>query len=160
MVNQPKPTHVCRAPPVHIDQTVSDFDGVTFHISTPETKTQILVSLQIRCYKELVQYGAEDVLQREYGQYVAPPETGYNFSVLVDLENLPAEKGESSSSSSSSLSSCCLLIGCGVLNILLRGTRRADQQDIPTETQCHGRTFRTRIRRALQAEGGCLEIHQ
>ncbi|KAF2973466.1 hypothetical protein GQX73_g16 [Xylaria multiplex] len=82
------------APPAHIDQTVSDFDGVTFHISTPETKTQILVSLQIRCFKELVQYGAQDVLQREYGQYVVPPETGYDFSVLVDLENLPADKEE------------------------------------------------------------------
>ncbi|KAI1170466.1 Arp2/3 complex [Nemania sp. FL0916] len=80
------------AAPAHIDQTVSDFDGVTFHISTPETKTQILVSLQIRCFKELVQYGAEDVLQREYGQYVVAPETGYDFSVLVDLENLPAAK--------------------------------------------------------------------
>lgn len=72
---------------------MSDFDGVTFHISTPETKTQILVSLQIRCYKDLVRYGAEDVLQREYGQYVVTPENGYNFSILVDLENLPAEKG-------------------------------------------------------------------
>ncbi|KAJ8127078.1 hypothetical protein O1611_g6557 [Lasiodiplodia mahajangana] len=80
------------AAPVHIDQTVSDFDGVTFHISTPETKTQILVSLQIRCFRELVQYGAEEVLQREYGQYVVAPETGYDFSVLVDLENLPADK--------------------------------------------------------------------
>ncbi|KAI0187350.1 ARP2/3 complex 34 kDa subunit [Xylaria flabelliformis] len=82
------------APPAHIDQTVSDFDGVTFHISTPETKTQILVSLQIRCFKELVQYGAEEVLHREYGQYVVPAETGYDFSVLVDLENLPADKEE------------------------------------------------------------------
>ncbi|KAI0967691.1 Arp2/3 complex [Xylaria arbuscula] len=82
------------APPAHIDQTVSDFDGVTFHISTPETKTQILVSLQIRCFKELVQYGAEEVLQREYGQYVVAPESGYDFSVLVDLDNLPAEREE------------------------------------------------------------------
>ncbi|KAI0393519.1 Arp2/3 complex [Xylariaceae sp. FL0594] len=86
------------APPAEIDQTVSDFDGVTFHVSTPETGkpgkeyTQILVSLKIKCYDELVQYGAEDVLQREYGQYIVPKENGYNFSVLVDLENLPAEK--------------------------------------------------------------------
>ncbi|CAJ2513817.1 Uu.00g019360.m01.CDS01 [Anthostomella pinea] len=82
------------APPASIDQTVSDFDGVTFHISTPETKSKILVSIQIRCYKELVQYGAEQVLQREYGQYVVPPESGYDFSILVDLEDLPAEKEE------------------------------------------------------------------
>ncbi|KAI1844398.1 hypothetical protein JX266_009492 [Neoarthrinium moseri] len=80
------------APPASIDQTVSDFDGVTFHISTPEAKTKILVSINIRCYRELVTYGAEQVLQREYGQYVVPPEPGYDFSILVDLENLPAEK--------------------------------------------------------------------
>lgn len=72
---------------------MSDFDGVTFHISTPETKTKILVSIQIRCYQDLVRYGAEQVLQREYAQYVVPPEDGYDFSILVDLENLPAEKG-------------------------------------------------------------------
>ena len=85
-----------RAAPASIDQTVSDFDGVTFHISTPETKTQILVSINIRCYNDLVKYGAEQVLQREYGQYVVAPESGYNFSVMVDLENLPAEKGNRS----------------------------------------------------------------
>ena len=72
---------------------MSDFDGVTFHISTPETKTKILVSINIRCFKELCLYGAEQVLQREYGQYVVPPEPGYDFSVLVDLEALPEEKG-------------------------------------------------------------------
>ncbi|ROT37269.1 ARP2/3 complex 34 kDa subunit, partial [Sodiomyces alkalinus F11] len=82
------------APPVHIDQTVSDFDGVLYHISTPETKTKILLSVQIRCFKELVRYGAEQVLQREYGPYIVSPEAGYDFSVLIDLENLPAEKDE------------------------------------------------------------------
>ncbi|KAI2636912.1 P34-Arc-domain-containing protein [Hypomontagnella submonticulosa] len=79
------------APPASIDQTVSDFDGVTFHISTPEAKTKILVSIQIRCFKDLVRYGAEQVLQREYGPYVVTPEVGYDFSVQVDLENLPAD---------------------------------------------------------------------
>ncbi|KAK5654956.1 hypothetical protein OQA88_6713 [Cercophora sp. LCS_1] len=80
------------APPVHIDQTVSDFDGVLFHISTPETKTKIQISIQIRCFGDLVRYGAEQVLNREYGQYVVAPEPGYDFSVIVDLESLPAEK--------------------------------------------------------------------
>lgn len=72
---------------------MSDFDGVIFHISTPEVKTKILVSIQIKCYRDLVKYGAEQVLNREYGEYVVPAEAGYDFSVLVDLENLPAEKG-------------------------------------------------------------------
>ncbi|KAK5086004.1 Arp complex subunit [Exophiala xenobiotica] len=77
------------SPPTSIDQVVSDFDGVTFHISTPQSKTQILVSLSIKCYKELVSYGAEEVLQREYANYVTSTEAGYDFSILIDLENLP-----------------------------------------------------------------------
>lgn len=88
--------HSCgiRAPPASIDQTVSDFDGVTFHISNlPDTKTKILLSLQIRCFQELVRYGARDVLQREYGNYVCDVEPGYDFSVLIDLENLPESAG-------------------------------------------------------------------
>lgn len=82
-----------RGAPANIDQVVSDFDGVTFHISTPESKTKILVSLQIKCFSELVQYGAQEVLEREYGSYIVSPESGYDFSVLVDLENLPEDKG-------------------------------------------------------------------
>lgn len=82
------------APPASIDQIVSDFDGVTFHISTPTTKSQILISLSVKCYRDLLQYGAEAVLQREYASYVTSPEAGYDFSILVDLENLPPSPEE------------------------------------------------------------------
>jgi actin related protein 2/3 complex subunit 2 len=75
-----------------IDQVVSDFDGVTFHISTPTSKTKILISINIKCYKDLVQYGAEQVLHREYADYIVEPETGYDFSVEIDLDNLPADQ--------------------------------------------------------------------
>lgn len=86
------PPQLPRAPPVSIDQTVSDFDGVTFHISTPESKSKILVSIQIRCYADLVRYGAEQVLRREYGGLVvSPPEPGYDFSIQIDLDGLPAD---------------------------------------------------------------------
>ena len=78
---------------MNIDQTVSDFNGVTFHISTPESKSKILVSIQVKCFKELLQYGAQQVLEREYGPYVVAPENGYDFSVQVDLESLPEDKG-------------------------------------------------------------------
>ncbi|KAI9813073.1 MAG: hypothetical protein M1827_004293 [Pycnora praestabilis] len=81
-----------RAPPVSVDQIVSDFDGVTFHLSTPETKSKILISISVKCYSELVKYGAEEVLEREYGPYIVAPETGYDFSVLVDLDSLPEDK--------------------------------------------------------------------
>ncbi len=76
-----------------IDQVVSDFDGVTYHLSTPESKTKILISINVRCFKELVQYGAQDVLEREYGPYIVAPESGYDFSIQIDLESLPEDQG-------------------------------------------------------------------
>ncbi|KAJ6258649.1 hypothetical protein Dda_6697 [Drechslerella dactyloides] len=78
--------------PATIDQVIPDFDGVIYHISTPESKTKILVSLSIKCYKDLLKYGAKDVLQREYGGLIVDPEPGYDFSLLVDLEALPEDK--------------------------------------------------------------------
>lgn len=80
------------APPVSIDQVVSDFDNVAFHVSTPEMKSKILISIAVKCYKELLQYGAQEVLEREYGTYIVSPEAGYDFSVLIDLDNLPADQ--------------------------------------------------------------------
>ncbi|GAB7347336.1 hypothetical protein MBLNU459_g4278t1 [Dothideomycetes sp. NU459] len=80
------------ASPTSIDQIVSDFDGVTFHISTPTSKSKILISISVKCYAELVRYGAQAVLEREYGPYIVQPEQGYDFSVEVDLENLPADQ--------------------------------------------------------------------
>ncbi|KAK9389176.1 Arp2/3 complex, 34 kd subunit p34-Arc-domain-containing protein [Lipomyces mesembrius] len=78
--------------PVSIDQVISDFDNVTYHISTPESKTKILVSLSIKCFNDLKKYGVEELLQREYGPYIiSPPEVGYDFSMVVDLEKLPPE---------------------------------------------------------------------
>lgn len=35
------------------------------------------------------------MLEREYGPYIVAPESGYDFSVLVDLENLPQDQGMS-----------------------------------------------------------------
>jgi len=80
---------------VSIDQIVSDFDNVTYHISTPETKSKIQVSISVKCFSELVQYGAQSVLEREYGPFIVSPENGYDFSVLVDLDNLPQDQGKS-----------------------------------------------------------------
>lgn len=58
-------------------------------------KSKIQISLSVRCYNELVKFGAKSVLEREYGPYIVAPEQGYDFSLVLDLENLPADKGES-----------------------------------------------------------------
>lgn len=73
---------------------MSDFDGVTFHISTPTSKSVILLSIAVKCYSELVQHGAEALLQRTYGPYITQTEAGYDFSIQIDLKDLPSEEDE------------------------------------------------------------------
>jgi len=74
--------------PTKIDQVVSDFDSAAYHISTPETKTQILLSVVMKAWPDLEKYGAKELLDAEYAGYVTGVEPGYNFSLLIDLENL------------------------------------------------------------------------
>lgn len=51
--------------------------------------------MHIRCWDELVQYGAMDILRREYGSLLqAEPEPEYSVSLLIDLEQAPPEGGK------------------------------------------------------------------
>ena len=118
-----------------IDQVVSDFDGVTFHLSTPESKTKILISINVRCFKELVQYGAQQVLEREYGDYIVAPESGYDFSIQIDLENLPSDAGQSSRQADWELQ----LIG------LCRIEGGTGAQGSAAEEECYGCAFRAGV---------------
>lgn len=80
--------------PSSLDVQFVDFDNVRFHLSTPDRKTQLLLSMNIRCWDELAQYGAVDVLRREYGSlYLATPEPDYHVSLSIDLEQVPPEGG-------------------------------------------------------------------
>lgn len=50
--------------------------------------------MSIRCWDELLNYGAADVLKREYGSLVkAQPEAEYNATLEINLEDVPAEEG-------------------------------------------------------------------
>ncbi|XP_022169174.1 probable actin-related protein 2/3 complex subunit 2 [Myzus persicae] len=69
---------------------ISDYAGVLFHISNLEgQKNQLRVSIALKFYAELQQHGATELLNRVYGSYVTEPESGFNFSLLVDLEKIP-----------------------------------------------------------------------
>ncbi len=103
--------------PTSLDVQFVDFDGVRFHLSTPERKTQLLLSMSIKCWDELVKYGVNSVLQREYGSKVKPqPESEYNVSLELDLEQFPPEGG-------------AFVIPCHAHIALrvIRGTRRPNQ---------------------------------
>lgn len=45
--------------------------------------------MDIPCWAELVQYGAMEVIEREYGAYLYDTEQDYAISLLIDTENIP-----------------------------------------------------------------------
>jgi len=86
---------VAKKKPETVDITVADFDGVLYHISSVDgQRTKIRVSIALKFYNELQQYGADELLKREYGSLLTTPEDGYNVTLLFDLENIPAQYEE------------------------------------------------------------------
>src|SRR5271170_7909568 len=85
--------------PSAVDQVITDFDNVTFHLTNPvgtddkPIKSIIHLSMAIKCYKDLVKYGATDVLEREYKSMIIQPEQGYDFTIEINLENIPSSQG-------------------------------------------------------------------
>lgn len=78
-----------------IDMTVVDFDGVTYEVKTPNKKTEIYISIRWICFQELVSYGAQQILEREYGQYLAStPEPNYDATLIIDVEQIPSDEGK------------------------------------------------------------------
>jgi actin related protein 2/3 complex subunit 2 len=78
-----------------IEVQAADFDGVLYHISNPnDDKSKIIVSISLKFYKDLQEHGADELIQREYGQYITTAEKGYNVSLLFDLTSLPPNTDE------------------------------------------------------------------
>ncbi|XP_065185441.1 actin-related protein 2/3 complex subunit 2-A-like [Sycon ciliatum] len=76
-----------------VDLTIADFDGVLFHITNADgDKNKIIVSASVKFYPELAKYGVNEYLQKQYGDLVTSTESGYDFSLLVNMESLPADK--------------------------------------------------------------------
>ncbi|CAH8614502.1 unnamed protein product [Schistosoma guineensis] len=75
------------------NQTLADFDGAIYHLrSVPNDRSKILVSITLNFFQELQEHGANEVLRREYGQYLLnKPEDGCSVSLLYDLEHLPED---------------------------------------------------------------------
>ncbi|KAK0415244.1 hypothetical protein QR680_011847 [Steinernema hermaphroditum] len=79
-----------------VDVRFADFDGVIYHISNPNgDRTKIMLSISLKFYKDLQEHGADDLLRRTYGDYLASqPENGHNISLIYDLAALPADYAE------------------------------------------------------------------
>jgi len=81
--------------PNAIDIKVADFDGCLYHVGNPDQdKNKIIVSISLKFYDELKKHGADELIKSIYGDVLTDPESGYDISVLIDLENLPSNKEE------------------------------------------------------------------
>lgn len=78
------------ANPSAVDQTFTDFDGVAYHVESSKAGP-LTLSMDIRCWDELVQHGALDLIRQMYGGWVrSNAEEGYNVTLSFDYGALPA----------------------------------------------------------------------
>lgn len=81
------------AKPSAVDQTLTDFDGVRYHIESTKTGP-LTLSMSINCWQELAECGCLDILKREYGPYIkSDTEIGYNITLEFDQTTIPADEG-------------------------------------------------------------------
>jgi len=76
-----------------IEAIIADFDAVTFHIFTPDpnAKNILNISMSIRCWGELKKYGVDDIMQKNYGNYLTDTENGYDVTIQIDLSKPPSD---------------------------------------------------------------------
>jgi actin related protein 2/3 complex, subunit 2 len=69
---------------------IADFDGVVYHLSNPNgDRTKLLLSICLKFYRELQEHGADQLIKREYSDYLTETEPNYNVSLLFDLTSVP-----------------------------------------------------------------------
>jgi len=79
--------------PQTVDRIVSDFDYTTYHLSTPESKTKLLISIQSKSWKDLSKYNVLEKLNLIYKEFQTDiVEPGYDYSIYLDLESISSLK--------------------------------------------------------------------
>lgn len=70
-----------------------DFDGCSYRISTPNSKSVLVLSMRWSCFHQLEPYSVKSVLSREYGHFLLPsPEHGFDVSLQIDLSQIPQDQ--------------------------------------------------------------------
>ncbi|KAH9816848.1 actin-related protein 2/3 complex subunit 2 [Melampsora americana] len=73
-------------------------DGVRYHLSTPNKKTIILLSMGVRCWNQLIDYGVLEIMKREYSNWISnETESDYDISLVFEIDKLPIQPEERSS---------------------------------------------------------------
>ncbi|KAJ2797191.1 Arp complex subunit [Coemansia guatemalensis] len=80
--------------PEIVEITLVDFDNVIYHVQTSaEQRTLLNLSVEMKYFNEVVSYGADEILKREYGDYLVPAANPqYQITLQFNLEQLPEDK--------------------------------------------------------------------
>ena len=77
-----------------VDVTLVDYDGAAYHVHTPTEPDLLIVSMRLKCYKQLEEYGAADMLKEDFGNLLqSQPESGYDVTLHIHLNSLPMSPG-------------------------------------------------------------------
>ena len=81
------------AAPGAVDQMFTDFDGVSYHMESSK-EGPLTLSMDIRCWPELAQYGAMESLRQIYGTWIRDvPEPDYQITLSFDYGSVPPAGG-------------------------------------------------------------------
>ncbi|ODV69806.1 Arp complex subunit [Hyphopichia burtonii NRRL Y-1933] len=86
-----------------LDRIITDFDFTTYHISTlPDNKNILLISIYLKCWEDLVKYGVIEYLNGKYSHFQSLTilsnndiEGGYNYSLVLNVDDIINESEES-----------------------------------------------------------------
>jgi actin related protein 2/3 complex subunit 2 len=75
----------------------ADFDGVRYHLFTPDESalSVVHVSISWSVLQTLLKQGAQAKLQKEYGAFLIAAEAGYDITLKLDTAKITAEVRES-----------------------------------------------------------------
>jgi len=76
-----------------VEAVIADFDGVLFHLFTDANSKNLLnISMSIKTWEELRKYGVDDIMKKNYSQYLTSAEQGYNFTLQIDCASPPQDR--------------------------------------------------------------------
>lgn len=76
-----------------VEAVIADFDAVTFHLFTDANQKNLLnISISIKCFSVLRQFGVDEILKKQYGNFLISPEQGYDVTLQIDCANPPQDR--------------------------------------------------------------------
>jgi len=78
-----------------IDVRLCDFDDVSYHVTIDAGNRSLLrVSISVPCYRDIEKKGAADAVKNVYKELVTKPEEGYDVTLEINMDKLPAKEEE------------------------------------------------------------------